>query len=238
MLGERIRVVRNRVMKAAEEQRSGTVFVTSAAEGEGKTTVAVNLAISLAQKGKRVVLVDGNLRKPAVAGAMGLEPGAYGTIDALEGAPLAADSFQAYGSDGLRVLTGRPLEAEEWDAFQQKNIELMLDKLQPLFDYIIIDTPPCGELADALLFARCVHNAVMVARHDKTRVDQILAAAELLAETGTTLIGYTINGIEAGITGYGYGYGYRYGLDEEETATKKGFWGKLCEWTRNKFQKK
>lgn len=210
MLGERIRVVRNRVMKAAEEQRSGTVFVTSAAEDEGKTTVAVNLAISLAQKGKRVVLVDGNLRKPAVAGAMGLETGAYGTIDALEGAPLAADSFQTYGSDGLRVLTGRPLEAEEWDAFQQKNIELMLDKLQPLFDYIIIDTPPCGELADALLFARCVHNAVLVARHDKTRVDQILAAAELLAETGTTLIGYTINGIEAGITGYGYGYGYGY----------------------------
>ena len=83
-----------------------------------------------------------------------------------------------------------------------------------------------------------MHNAVLVARHDKTRVDQILAAAELLAETGTTLIGYTINGIEAGITGYGYGYGYGYGLDEEETTTKKGFWGKLCEWTRNKFQKK
>ena len=210
MLGERIRVVRNRVMKAAEEQNSGVVLVTSAAGGEGKTTVAVNLAISLAQKGKRVVLVDGNLRKPAVAGAMGLEAGTYGTIDVLKGLPLTTDSFQIYGSEGLRVLTGRPLEAKEWDAFQQKNIELMLDKLEPLFDYIIIDTPPCGELADALLFARCVHNAVLVARHDKTRVDQILSAAELLAETGTTLIGYTINGIEAGITGYGYGYGYGY----------------------------
>ena len=70
------------------------------------------------------------------------------------------------------------------------------------------DLPPCGMLADASIFARCMDYAVMVVRHDYTHIPKVLNAVELLAETGVHILGYTINGVKTVIGGYGYGYGY------------------------------
>ena len=93
----------------------------------------------------------------------------------------------------------------------------LLKVLRKNYDYVIVDTPPCGMLSDASAIARMTDGAVIVVRQDATRIDRILNGVENIADTGVSLIGYVLNCTEMGITGYGYGYGYGYG-----SRTKKG----------------
>ena len=88
MLSESVRIVRNRITKETDEQEKAQILITSAEEGEGKTTVSVNLAISMALKGKKVILVDGDLRNPSVTYALGLPEAEFGTVDVLAGQKL------------------------------------------------------------------------------------------------------------------------------------------------------
>lgn len=216
MLSESVRVLRNRVMKQAEEENWKTFTITSTQVGEGKTTVAVNLALALAKKEKKVLLLDGDLRSPAAADALGLTKSAVTVSDVLRGAEMPSEEqLSRYENTSLYVLTGSVGEKNDSDLLKDQQIQDMLTKACEEFDYILIDTPPCGVLSDALQFARFTDCAIMVVRQDFARIDRVVSAMQLLADTGVTLLGYTVNQAELGITGSGYGYygygGYGYG---------------------------
>lgn len=210
-LAESLRIVRSRIMKKIEKEGYKRILVTSAAVSEGKTTLAVNIALSMARKGKRVVLVDGDLRNPSVAKAMGLEDVNVGTADVLRGDADVMESLIRYEDTSLRVLPGTTPLRNPGKLLGSKQMEEMLDALTRDRNYVIVDTPPCGMLSDASVIARFVQGAVIVVRQDYARTDKIIAGIEHLVATGTELIGFVLNGTQVGITGYGYGYGRSYG---------------------------
>ena len=211
VLRESFRTIRTRVTKVAEEDDLKSFIVTSAASEEGKTTVAVNLAISIAKKGKKVVLLDCDLRHPSVAKAMGVTANEKGISDLLDRKADLKSVMIRYGEYELDVLPGKESVQDPTVLLGNGYLEKLLKVLRKNYDYVIVDTPPCGMLSDASVVARMTDGAVMVVRQDCARIDRILNGVENIADTGSDLIGYVLNSTEMGITGYGYGYGYGYG---------------------------
>ena len=211
VIRESFRTIRTRVTKNAEENGIKSLIVTSAISDEGKTTVAVNLAISLAKKGKKVALLDGDLRHPSVALSMGIRTKKYGIADVLNKKTDLKSVMLRYGEYELDILPGKEMVKNPTELIGNGYLERLLKVLRKNYDYVIVDTPPCGMLSDASAIARMTDGAVMVVRQDSARIDRILNGVENIADTGVNLIGYVLNGTEMGITGYGYGYGYGYG---------------------------
>lgn len=209
--GESIRVIRTRIVRALEQKKTRRLLVTSAVQGEGKTTVAVNLAIALARQGRRVVLVDGDLRNPSVHTTLGMKKQG-GIAEVLEGKLPLEDALTDYGNTGLSVLPGSAPRKDPISLLGGGGLAEMLDTLARTFEYVIVDAPPCGFLPDAAMLARQADGVISVVRQDYARVERILAAINHISETDTAYLGYVFNGVQAGIAdGYGYGYGYRYG---------------------------
>ena len=211
VLAESLRIVRSRIMKTTEKGGYKRILVTSAAVSEGKTTLAVNIALSMARKGKNVVLIDGDLRNPSVAKVMGLNDVKVGTADVLRGEADVMDALITYKDTTLRVIPGAAPLRNTGKLLGSKQMEEMLEILVNEGNYVIIDTPPCGMLSDASVIARFVQGAVIVVKQDYARTDKIIAGIEHLVATGTDLIGFVLNGTQVGITGYSYGYGRSYG---------------------------
>lgn len=173
--------------------------------------MAVNLAISLAKKGKKVALLDGDLRHPSVALSMGIRTKKYGIADVLNKKADLKSIMLRYGEYELDILPGKEMVKNPTELIGNGYLERLLKVLRKNYDYVIVDTPLCGMLSDASAIARMTDGAVMVVRQDSARIDRILNGVENIADTGVNLIGYVLNGTEMGITGYGYGYGYGYG---------------------------
>lgn len=215
-LGETFRAIRTHMLREAErkEIQPKKIMVTSAAAGEGKTVVAVNLAIALSKKGKNVILVDGNLRKPSVAKMLGLESLRYGITDVLEGRAQLGDALVPSGRERLTVLSQKEVYADPTALICSEKMNKMLDELAEKADYVIVDTPPCAEVSDTIHMVRYMDGTVYVVRQDYAKTEQVVRAQEYVAETGVPVLGYVLNDMEAGMNGrhygYGYGYGYRY----------------------------
>lgn len=214
VLGECMRTIRTRFIREADATEAKTILVTSASEGEGKTSVAINLAISLSRQDIRVILIDADLRNPSVTKEMGLKlsPGIdKGIVDVLKGLADPKDVLVEYGEYGLKVLGGFGEMKSEGDLLGGNGFESLISIYSNMSDVIIIDSPPCGILADASIIARKVDGTVFVVRQDYARLNLVLESIEYLADTGVRVLGYVLNDTERGITGYGYNYGYGYG---------------------------
>ncbi len=200
------------------------LLVTSASVAEGKTSTTISMGTSFAQLGKRVVVVDGDLRRPRVHSAMSMER-VPGFTDALDGVPLD-ECITASQVDGLFTMSvgtksfGGRL-AEELASDRTANI---LAKLDERFDLVLIDTPPTGLVADAAILSRLVDGVVFVARAHTVSRYEIRQAIEGMQKVNGTILGVVVNAIDPrrsrgsyryGYGGYGYGgyggYGYGYG---------------------------
>ncbi|MGN0417666.1 polysaccharide biosynthesis tyrosine autokinase [Anaerostipes faecalis] len=210
-LGETFRSVRTKLLCEMKEQECSKILITSAAAGEGKTTTAVNLALSLAKKGKKVVLIDADLRNPSVAEACGLGKTKTGLADVLKESAELEQVLIPYKETSLTILPGSTPVSNPIRLLGREQMQKLLDRLAKSADYVIVDAPPSGVVSDASLLAQKIPSVVYVVRQDYCGLDQIAAGVERIAETGAKIYGYVLNGIRAGITGYGYGYGYGYG---------------------------
>lgn len=208
--GEPIRTIRMRLLKETDEKKIRCLMVTSAIAGEGKSTTAVNLALSIAHKGLRVVLVDGDLRNPSVASLLEIQ-GKYGISHLLKDEAEIKDVIKTVGDSGLMVIPGTKQVKNPTELISSVNMKKLISQLMDMADYVIIDTPPCTAMSDASVFARMVQGIVMVVRQDYARIEKVVSGFEILVETGTPIAGYALNCTEVGITGYGHGYGYGYG---------------------------
>ena len=180
--------------------------------GEGKTTVSVNLALSLARKGARVILVDADLRRPSVKAALGIREPSQGLIDAaaLDDPAQSASLLASVEGSTLRLLAGDTPRKDVRQAPVRK-IFRVIDFLRTQADYIILDTPPCGLLADSVSLARAADCAIYVLGAGAVQAPQALDGIQYLAESGTALLGCVLNGVQTRGQRYGYGYGYHYG---------------------------
>ena len=199
-LKEPFRIIRNKIEYYAHEYEKKTFLVTSAQAGEGKSTAAVNLALSLAQTGKKVVLIDCDLRHPSDRWILGMDEGP-GLGEVLERKIKFNDCCVSSAKLGLdnsmRLLFipgGEPIE----DGSELLGTNLMRSvilKLESWADYVIMDSAPTGLLTDAVVLAQYADGAIFVVRKDFARIDHIMDGMEHLAESKIQIVGAILNGV-------------------------------------------
>lgn len=219
---EAFRVLRTNMQYVEVDEEQKVIVMTSSLPGEGKTTTAINLALTTAMAGQRVVLVEADLRRPLIAQRLQLD-GAVGTTNVLIGKVSLADALQEYGSSGLQVLASGPIPPNPSELLQSHAMETLLTDLRGKFDVIIVDAPPLLPVTDAALVAAQADGAVIVIRHGRTTRDQLQHSIERLEAVDAKALGVVINQAPSrkNRTGYGYGYGYGYGFESEVEVDSK-----------------
>lgn len=203
-----------------DPDRDHKVFVvTSSIPGEGKTTTATNLALILAEGGKSVALVEGDLRRPRVSEYVGLES-SVGLTTVIVGQVALEDALQTLGD--LTVLTSGRVPPNPAELLQTDSMRTILRRLRQEFDFVIVDAPPLLPVTDASVLATEADGAILIARHGKTTKDQVATAASRITQVHGRVIGVILNmtpkrgGGPDGAYGYGYGYGYGYAPKADE----------------------
>ncbi|MFE3855367.1 polysaccharide biosynthesis tyrosine autokinase [Streptomyces griseorubiginosus] len=208
---EAFRKLRANLQFAQVDDRPRVIVVTSSVPGEGKTTTAVNLALSLADAGLRTCLVDADLRRPSVAGTFGLVQDA-GLTTVLIGQARAEDVAQQAGGR-LTVLTSGAVPPNPTELLASDRMREVLRELAGVFDVVVVDSAPLLPVADTIGLAPLVDGVLFVVRASKTGRDQVRGAADSLSRTGVRILG-TVFSMAATFKGTGYGYGYGYGPAE------------------------
>ncbi|MHC4628032.1 MAG: exopolysaccharide transport family protein, partial [Planctomycetota bacterium] len=184
------------------------LVVTSPGMKEGKTTFAVNLATSMAEAGKKVLLIDGDLRKPDVARLLNLPKGTRGLQDVLCGVKFeqAVFSMPSTGLDVLAADFENTTDAYELLAMPStaKRIEMISSK----YDHVIIDTPPTLGFPDALVWAKIGGAAILVSYAGHTTMPDLREAKERLAQINVQVLGTVLSSVDAGHGYYRHGHGY------------------------------
>ena len=170
-----------------------SLAITSALPKEGRTTTAVNLASALAQTGRQVILVDGDMRRPSVHTSFKLE-NSYGVTNALHALPEDVDALlQNTPVTGLRVLTTGPLPPDPAELLASTKMRALMAKLKQHADLVILDTPPCSTAADAMILAARADAALLVIDLSHTRASEIRTAISRLSRSRTRLLGALLN---------------------------------------------
>jgi capsular exopolysaccharide synthesis family protein len=194
------------------EMDGGHSFViTSSLPSEGKSTTSLNLALALADAGKRVALLDCDLRKPKVAEYLGIEGGA-GLTDVLIGRARVADVMFPWGKRPLYVLPAGKIPPNPSELLGSKQMGQLLDALAKEFDVVLCDAPPLLPVTDAAILARSTSGAIVIVAAGKTTTGQLGGALDALDTVGAKVAGVAMTMVPTrGPDAYGYGYGYGYG---------------------------
>ncbi|MEA3224750.1 MAG: polysaccharide biosynthesis tyrosine autokinase [Planctomycetota bacterium] len=184
------------------------LVVTSPGMKEGKTTFAVNLATSMAEAGKRVLLIDGDLRKPDVARLLNLPKGTRGLQDVLCGIKFEQAVF-SMASTGLDVLAADfENTADAYELLAMPSTAKRIEMISRKYDHVIIDTPPTLGFPDALVWAKIGGAAILVSYAGHTTLPDLKEAKERLTETGVQVLGTVLSSVQAGHGYYRHGHGY------------------------------
>lgn len=201
--------------------------ITSSVPSEGKSTTTINLAIALADAGKRVALIDTDLRKPKVAEYLGIEGGA-GLTDVLIGRAKVNEVMLPWGGRSLYVLPTGKIPPNPSELLGSHQMGVLLEALEHEFDVVLCDAPPLLPVTDAAILARITSGALMVVSAGRTTRHQLTLATAALNTVGAKLAGFVMSmvptrGPDSYYSGYGYGYGYRYAQDDpqDEKASRK-----------------
>jgi capsular exopolysaccharide synthesis family protein len=187
---EAFRVLRHNLLSSAMPWK--VLMVASALPGEGKSLVAANLAVLLAQAGKQVTLVDANLRQPALHKAFGLE-NEIGLFGVLSGAGEGNALAQATSVPGLRLLTSGPPPEDPTGLLERPELAALVERLRGANDTIILDVPATAGLADAPAMTRYADGIIMVVQSGRTSRRDVTGALQALCANGTAVAGVVLN---------------------------------------------
>lgn len=212
---EAFRTIRTNLQYVDVDNPPQVVAITSAVPGEGKSTTAVNLAIALAQAGKKVVLVETDLRKPKASSYLGVESG-LGLTDVLAGEAKLEDALLPWNRGLITVLPAGHTPPNPSELLSSHRFEQVVKTLRDQFDHVIVDATPLLPVTDGAIVSKAADGAVLVVRFGKTTREQITTSVTALDQVGANLLGTAMNFMPTGRHGYGkygykYGYGYGYG---------------------------
>lgn len=207
LVSEAFRALRTNLEFSGVSRKLKTILITSSTPGEGKTTIAANLAAILAQGGKRVVLMDADLRRPQVHRFLGI-PNRIGLTDIFREQVSLDQAICAWdGTEGVLVLTSGSIPPNPAELLGSEKMEHILKELTALADYVVIDSPPTI-ITDAQVIASKVDGIILVIQPGKTQTDVAMAALEQMKRVEGKVIGVVMNRIPRNQSRY-YG-GYRY----------------------------
>ena len=191
---EAYRSLRSALLVATHQNGQRIIQITSPELGDGKTTVTVNLAAALAQAGKRVLLIDADLRRPQVHQLLGLR-GEIGLSDVLQREIEVENALQPTVVSNLTALSAGNLPSNPSELLSRDDLSTILQRLKTHFDFILIDSPPLLAVSDAGIIAPVVDSVLMVVRLEKTRSAVALRAQEQLRNQGAVMLGLVANAV-------------------------------------------
>jgi len=198
-LAEPIRQIRNKILYQADRHNVKSILVTSALAGEGKSTITANLAISIAQSGKSVVLIDCDLRNPSEREVFSLKEG-EGLREVLEGKIKLVDCIVTRQDLGLpedvrlSLVPGGKAVADGTALLGSEAMRDIISSMEKMADYVIIDSAPAGLLTDAVVLARYVDASVFIIQKDYATKDYILDSLDNLSQSHIRILGGILNG--------------------------------------------
>jgi polysaccharide biosynthesis transport protein len=196
-----------------DPDRGDVLLVTSAAPGEGKTSVSTNLAVAASRVGMRVIVVDADLRRPAVADRFGLDV-PVGLSDLLAGGGPALPHLHEVGLDELRVLAVGSIPPNPAELLASPLMAGILNDLARHADLVIVDSAPVLRVADSLELIDQVDLLLLVARRKVSRMHSVSAAVDRIRQVGGNLAGCAFNDVDTRESSYGYGYPARTDADK------------------------
>ncbi|QAY63351.1 polysaccharide biosynthesis tyrosine autokinase [Xylanimonas allomyrinae] len=205
---EALRRLRTNLQFLSTGSHDHTFVITSSLPSEGKSTTSINLAITQAEAGARVVLVDADLRRPSVASYLGIE-GSVGLTTVLIGRAGIDDVVQPWGNGNLDVITAGQIPPNPSELLGSQAMSDFLADLRRRYDVVIVDTAPLLPVTDGAILARLAGGAIIVVGADTVHRQQLEAALTTLGTVGAPVLGLVLNRARARATGSEYGY-YEY----------------------------
>lgn len=206
VLNESINSTRTMLLHTAKSQSMQVVMVTSATQGEGKTSLSSQLATSMATAGMRTLIVDCDLRNPCIMKLFEL-PLTPGVSEILRQEVDVSDAVQATAVPNLWVIpAGQCSNATIAALAQGHPLETLFNRLRGQFDFVIVDSCPVLPVADALLIAQHVDGVVFSIMQDISQLPKVMTASEKLTQLNIPLVGAVVNGIKQDVYSYGYNY--------------------------------
>ena len=206
---EAVRVLRARIEKDAKKNDLQVFLVTSAAPGEGKSTIAANIAMALSMRDSKVVLVDGDLRNPSVRERLYMPEEGPGLAEYLMGQVELEDILIWNKDYKMYVIPGGEGIENGSELIDSPRMRTLLEEMKKIAEYIILDTAPVGVLTDTAVLAEVADAGLFIVKQDYANRAAILEGIDQLAESKIYISGCILNGAQAGIGGYGYRQ-YRY----------------------------
>lgn len=213
---------------ASVDRETKTILVTSAGPGEGKSTTAANLALAIAQTGKKVILVDTDLRRPSLHKVFDIpnERGVTTALFAQEGG-VTDHVLIRKGTGNLALMPSGPIPPNPAELLGSQRMAALFEALKAEADVVVFDSPPLLAVVDAALLARICDATLLVVLASQTRRSALQQAGEQLVQSGADLAGIVLNKVGMG-RGYGYGaYGSYYYYRYDSRPQRRNLWQRL-----------
>ncbi len=214
---ESYKAIRTKVETFCARKGHKVILVTSAGENEGKTTFSMNLALSLAQNGNSVLVIDADLRKPAVSKFLNLNVSPeFDLASVISGKTELSDAIKFVEKHKLFILTTAHSNDEPTEILSSQQMAKVIKAAREEFDYVIVDTAPAAVVTDANILSNFADAAVLVVRENFSACARIRTVIDDISSNKAELIGCVFNnvasdGVRGAYSKYKYGYGYGYG---------------------------
>ena len=192
-----------------DEDKCPVIGVTSSMRGEGKSTTSVNLAYVFAEKGNKVLLIDGDLRIPSIAKKLEIES-TPGLADLLRGKGSSIPELQTFLMDNLFVLPSGDIPPNPSELLGSSRMKKILDQLRDKFDYIIVDLPPVNIVSDAVSISSLISGMIIVIRENYTEKKELERCFRQLKLSNVNVLGCVMNVTRTGRESYSKYKKYKY----------------------------
>ncbi|MBZ4663241.1 MAG: putative exopolysaccharide biosynthesis protein [Caloramator sp.] len=221
-IAEAYRTLRTNIQFSSLDKKVKKIVITSSAPGEGKTTTALNLSITLAQNGHKTLLLDCDMRKPSIHKKLKIS-NLYGISDLLVGEAKYESVIIKGPVENLDIITSGTKPPNPAELLSSQKMLNFISDVEKNYEYIIIDTPPVLMVTDAQVLSKYADGTILVVASGEAEKDAVVKAKELLTKVGANILGVVLNKLDTNRRGYyGYYYHYYYG-QEQEKKKKKGF---------------
>lgn len=224
-ISESYRVLRTNIQFSSVDKKLKSIIVTSAAPGEGKTTNICNMAVTFAQAGNKVLLIDGDLRKPRIHRVFGVRS-ERGLTLAITHMDTYKDNIISSKINNLDLMLSGPIPPNPAELLASKNFKKLIELLNEDYDYILIDSPPTSPFTDAVVMSTVCDGVILVVSSGMIDKEVIKYAKEQFVNVNVKILGVILNNLDiksrSNYNYYYHNYLYRYYYDDSnESHVKK-----------------
>jgi protein-tyrosine kinase len=191
-ISEQYRIIRTNFLSSINLYKSKTILITSPNREDGKSTTAANFAISLAQQGKKVLLIDADLRNSTLHISFKADNN-YGLSSVLKGRTIIEETIVKTEIRGLDFLPSGPVPFNPAELLGSQAMELLIRKVKTNYDFVLFDTPAVLEVADTKIIANQCDGLILVIRSGKTKSEEAIEAKKFLENPSVKLLGVILN---------------------------------------------